>query len=278
MSSPQDRNGIILNDLCNVPSFIVTFSDIVSHGSGMKSFGVHNEGGFKNEDLLKMHSVLKPGTSELHNIKTILPQTLYDIPDVYVLIMRNYFVNESNNLWNIFNTIESSNQNGEITGVQWDDERIHNNKLVKNKLNKKLLFLDLSDSYKHSISITENRGTIYNYQKIPALKNLHTIFESTMCGPLQIEGTMYYNTNECYTPLHQEKEKWKIINLCVGKSIPINFIWFHQTERVSNPYSILLNHGDLCLISEFAAGVVKEKQTRLYLKSSIGYNNKAYEF
>lgn len=276
MSSLQIGNDIISGGIYNVPSFIVTFSDIVSHGNGMRQFGVHNESGFKNEDLLKMYSVLTPGTAELHNIKSILPQTLYDIPDAYVLIMRNYFKNEADNLWNIFNTNESSNQNGEITGIQWDNERVHNNKLVENKLNKKLLFLNLGDSYKYPISVNENRGTIYNYQKIPTLRNLNAIFENTMCGPLQIEGTMYYNTNECYIPLHQEKEKWKIINLCVGQSIPINFIWFHQNVKVSKTYSILLNHGDLCLISENAAGVVKEQKTRLFIKNSTGYNSKAY--
>ena len=253
-------------------SFILTFSDVISHSSKMKEIGIPCSSGFKNEDLMRMFSVLPIGTAELHNIRDILPSTFYNIPDSYVLIMRSTFKSFSDEIIKVFTSEESNNIEGQITGVNWDRERFHNGRIVENKLNHKLLFNDMYDGYKSFPNIEENIGTIYNSRRIESIRQLHILLESTMGSGLFIEGTSYYDINQCYTPFGQEKKKKKIIGLCIGNSIPLCFKWFHNTQITSDIYKIILNHGDLFIMSEMAAGLNKESKTKLYIKHGFGEN------
>jgi hypothetical protein len=213
---------------------------------------------------------------ELHNIKTILPQTLYDIPNIFVLVMRGFFNSESDNLFNILSSLESSD-NDNITGVNWDTQRIHNGKIVDNKLSNKLVFYDLMGLYKYPLSYSENIGTIYNIKKIPSLDKIHQILTQSVGSGQGIEADFFNNLNECYIPLHQEKEKRKNIGLILGSDLPIHFRWFHNQQQCSNIYSINLRHGDLYIMSDDAAGCNKELKTKLFLKHGFGYNEKLFK-
>lgn len=53
---------------------------------------------FTNQDLINIYESMIPGSSEIHNIKNILPDLFYDISDVYVLVIRNLFLKESNEI------------------------------------------------------------------------------------------------------------------------------------------------------------------------------------
>lgn len=251
---------------------ILTFSDIVSHSENMYHFGYPSGTTFRNEDILKMYNALQSVNTELHNIKTILPRCLYDIDDVYLLIVRNYFSDDCCKLNNIFCSPENIDNEGFITGVEWDGYRIHKNKTVENTINRSLLFMNLNYDYKIPFNLQSNHGTIYNILKIPLLIKMNNIFEQAMYGPLLCEAYNYPNKEHCYSPMKKENNRSKIIKVCVGESTCINFRWYKQSTKVSDIYSIQLNNGDLCIFSDSAIGFNKDKKTCLHVKYSIGIN------
>lgn len=259
-----------------IPTATITLSENIMHFSSMQNFGQKAENGFSNDDLIKVYNLFPSGTCEIINLKDILPKTLYEIPDAYILIIREQFKIYADEILNTMISQEGSNSEGIITGVSWDDYRIHNSKLVESKLHKKLVFLDIQELYKLPFSTIENRGTIYNIRRIPHLFKLNEVFNSLFNERLYAEGTYYYNTNECYTPMHQKKERKKVINLHLGSSFPLHFCWYHQSQKVSDMKTIQINHGDLYIMSEIAIGNIKESKTKLYLKHSMGKNYKAY--
>ena len=257
-----------------MPSFRLTFSDVVSHGQGMEQFGIPVSSGFNNNELCSMSSILPHEKIELHNIKSILPTTLYDIPDIMVLIMRGFFNDEANNILKVLSSSENSDNDGNIVGLQWDTQRVKNGKIVENRLSNKLVFYDLMGNYKYPSDFSQNRGTIYNYKKIPALNNLHKVLFSTMGAGMGIEADSFPNIQECYIPMAQEKIKRKNIGMILGSDFPLHFRWYHNQQSCSDLYTINLKHGDLYILSDDAAGYQKELKTKLYLKHGLGYNQK----
>ena len=255
---------------------ILTFSDIVSHGDDMYHFGSPSGIAFKNDDIIRMYGVFTNGTAELHNIKNNLPKCLYEIEDAYILIIRGYFDTECNELHEIFNSYDSSDEDGRITGIEWDTHRIQKGKIVENKINKRLVFMDIGDGYKYPFNSQLSHGSVYNSKRIPTLSRILSIFENTMYGPLLIEGNFYSDRNYSYSPMLKESKRSKMIKICIGASTSINFRWYKQTAAVSDIYSIQINNGDICIFSENAIGYIKEKKTTLLIKHSIGTCREAF--
>lgn len=238
-------------------SIVLNFSETVNHGKDTFQFGQICDRGFTNEDIIKMFNVIANRDNvELHNIKTILPQSIYDIDEAYVLIMKNYFQREATELLQILTTDNS---------IQWDTHRIKNGSFVENTLGYKLVFASL-DVHKVPFSLEENRGTVYNINSIESLKDLHFTLQMTLGGPLFVEATYLHSQNCTY---HQTKDRKKVILMCIGESLRLNFCWYHLSQKVSDVYTIILKHGEMAILSEYAAGLIKNISSRVYLKYSI---------
>lgn len=262
---------------CSYPSITISLSESVSHGNDMWRIGSKANRGFTNEDIMRVYRSLPEGSCELVNLKDFLPKTLYDIPDAFILIIRNQLKEKADRIYNPMISIEGNNEQGVITGVEWDSQRFSGNKIVENTLNKKLLFLDIGEYYKYPFNQFERRGTIYNIRRLPELLDVTTSLSNLMMIPFYVEGTNYYNTSECYTPLSQNKESKCQLNIHLGTSLPLHFRWYHLNMAVSDLKSIQINHGDIYLMNEIALGNVKESKTKLYLKHGMGLNSKCYQ-
>lgn len=250
-------------------SMHLMFCDIANHGHGMQQIGNICDSGFTNEHLLWMCSNINSDKAVLYNVTSILPKTLYQIPDSYVLVLKGFFTEQANSLYQTMLTPEGSNGSF-ITGVNWDNERIHNGKLVSNRLGNKLLFYDLNSAWKYPLSINDKCGTIYNSKLIPTLDLFQKMLQQQVGFLPVVDATYYYNTKECFTPLHQVKDRKKIVGLGIGATMPLQFRWFHGSISCSDTMTIPIEHGDLYILSQGAAGMHKEKQTKLYLKYGIG--------
>ena len=249
-------------------SFTLTFSDRIGNNPNYGEIGTEAPFGFTNDDIIRIYHQFSD-RCELHNLKDMLPPTLQEIPDVYFLIIKNFYNDTSNQLLQILMTNENTHE-GAITGVNWDTENFKNGKLKKNKQKYKLIFSDLYDGYKRNSSLQNEMCTVYNYMRIPQLLSIKYFLESILQGPFVIEGSCFYNTKECYVPMHREKEKKKLIGLHLGNTFPINFRWYHNTIHCSTVKTIQLNHGDIYIMSELATGNSKEKLTKLFIKHSEG--------
>ena len=246
-------------------SITLNFCDNIESNDNI---GEESDYGFSNNDILRVHSQFSE-TSEIYNLKDMLPPSIQDIPDVFILIIRNNGNNILDQLLQILITSES-NSDGIITGVQWDTEKYKNGQIKQSKEKYKLIFKDLYEEYKINSNYQLNKGTIYNYKRIPQLEYIKCFFESILYGPFVIEGNCYYNKKECYTSMHRDKKRKKVIGLKLGGSSPLNFRWYHGTIRCSETKTIILNHGDIYILSELATGSIKEKLTKLFIKYSEG--------
>lgn len=169
---------------------------------------------FNNEDLIKIYSSLNPENAEIHNIKNILPELLYDIPDVYILVVRNIFLNISNEIVPVFQNCNFSLSNPVFS----------------------------------------------NSTTIRPLYDLNLILQRIFKSYIFIEASKVNKT----LPFKNKK-----IGLGIGESFSLKFKWCHGAIVISDKYEIKINNGDLYIISEMASEMIKEKVTKIFIKTEI---------
>lgn len=253
-------------------SFSIMFEDKIE-GYKTETIGQTSQFGFSNQDLFNLKQSF-PDNTELINLKEMLPPILHEFPDVYILVLKNHFGDLSNDLLNVCVNPENSSNN-EITGICWDKFKVRTNKncdklLVQMKDKYRLIFNDLQDGYKKNFQPEYQTSTIYNYQRIPSLNQIKQYLDRVFNFNSVIEGYCYYDINESFTPFHRDRDRRKLLLLRLGKSLPVNFRWYHGTIHCSAIFSLNLNHGDLLIMSDSVNGFGKDGTTKLYLKYSEG--------
>ena len=194
--------------------------------------------------------------SELHNIKNVLPRTLHDVEESYVLIIRGFFNDSCNEIFE------------ELKKTTWDTHRIKDKQFFENRLGYRLVFMDMYDTPIYPLNPETKSGTVYNHRFISPLNKVTLFLENALYGPLLCEAVLFYDRSICNTPMLRETKRKKVIKLCVGNSITITFKWFKGTMVVSDEYNITLNNGDVCIFRENAIGNNKDSKTKLYNKYS----------
>lgn len=269
------NNGIHNNLSQNInSSFSIIFEDKVE-GYKTEEIGCTSAFGFSNEELFEIQKLF-PSRSQLINLKEMLPPILHDFPDVYILLIKNPFENEANELLSVCTSPENSVDEN-ITGITWDSYHVKKRKngdikIVPAKDKHRILFNDLSTQYKRNCLPQYDLCSIYNVCRIPALMRIKNYLDSFLRFSSIVEGYSYFDLTETYTPFHRDRDRRKMILMRLGRSFPINFKWFHGTIACSVPFSFNLDHGDLLIMSDSVNGYGKEGLTKLYLKYSEGFH------
>src|SRR5690349_21585170 len=114
-------------------SFNLSFTDKIIEQQGSYRLGEESGQRITDDDILRMHQMFQ-SNSELYNLKEILPPTFYDIPNIYVLIIRNPVSEVSDGIYKTLINAEMCEE-GKITGVNWDKQTLKKVKLANNKDN-----------------------------------------------------------------------------------------------------------------------------------------------
>jgi len=87
------------------------------------------------------------------------------------------------------------------------------------------------------------------------------------------EGNYYYDINKCGIGYHGDTERKIVIGIRLGASMPLCFKWFTKGEPInadSHKIQIILNDGDIYLMSEKAVGYDWKKKNKVTLRHAAG--------
>ena len=89
---------------------------------------------------------------------------------------------------------------------------------------------------------------------------------------LLAEGNYYYDKSICGIGFHGDEERRKVLGVRLGASMSLKYQWFHKSEPVPETKSveIILNHGDIYMMSEKASGTDFKKSSKYTLRHSAG--------
>ena len=86
---------------------------------------------------------------------------------------------------------------------------------------------------------------------------------------LVCEGNRYFS-EKCGIGFHGDTERRRVIGVRIGKSMPIHWCWYYQSKAIGKKLELILDNGDIYLMSEKAVGTDWKKRNIHTLRHAAG--------
>jgi alkylated DNA repair dioxygenase AlkB len=235
----------------------LTFGDCAENHAGMQMLGTLAERGYTKQELEEIGKVFegkKVELIELHNVMS--SQDGQPLPEAYLLVVKKA----------LKNTVRDGLMD-EMRRLAWDKMAKMRGKVVNKHARYNLCF----DWFDQEADYESGKGTIINIKNLPILNKLYEKISSfPNSTDLKVEGNYYYNLRECGIGFHGDSERAKVIGVRLGGSYPLYYRWYKDSKSISEPYKIVLDHGDLYVMSEKAVGQDWKKKIIPTLRHAAG--------
>lgn len=118
----------------------------------------------------------------------------------------------------------------------------------------------------------EGKGRVISFERVPYLAKIRDGLRRF--GPkatdLFAELNYYYDIEKCGIGWHGDSERSIVIGCRVGAPMPLYFCWFQWSKPISEPTEIVLNGGDVYIMSEKAVGTDWKKRKIPTLRHATG--------
>lgn len=243
----------------------ITYGESVENHIGNQQIGTPAKHGLTAKKLKEIKKKLEDDDFKCKyiNLNDMLPQDLDDTEDINeagILIVRNFIAKFFDN----DNT--ENNMYDELVDLDWDKQALMRGK-VKNKLARwNLCFADFSQEPDYE----EGKGRVYKFSDVKKLLKIKKFLEKLVDINLNAEGNYYYDTEKCYIGYHGDTERKIVIAIRFGDAFPIYFKWFKNSDSVSDAKKIMLNGGDLYIMSEKASGFDWKRRSIYTIRHGAG--------
>ena len=82
----------------------------------------------------------------------------------------------------------------------------------------------------------------------------------------------FFGAKKCGIGWHGDSERKKVVGLRIGGSMVLKFRWFHKHKGVGKSFEVMLNDGDMYIMSEKSVGYDWKKSSIFTLRHSAGCN------
>jgi len=254
----------------------LTFSECVENHARNQQLGeiVKPGEGFSINDILLINkTVTEQGyVSEIYNLKDSLISTNPELSDVVddanIIVIRNgvnLLLEGDDMIDKLFNEHKVLNH----------DKKVKMYGRVVNKLARhNLCFTDTAQEPNYDNG--EGRIIAFGDQQIKLTTsirdNLNKLLDSPKMSKLFAEGNYYYDKSICGIGFHGDGERRKVVGIRLGASMVLKYQWYTQSKPItgSKPLELNLNHGDIYVMSEKAAGTDWKFSSKYTLRHSAG--------
>jgi len=229
----------------------ITFCDRAENHVGMQMLGEKAEGGFSIEEL----QAVKAESTELINLNEFLPTNVNADPAA-VLIIRGAVKNPDELL-------------AEQLALRWDTKARMRGKVVNKHARHNLCY-----GWEAQEPDYENgKGRIVPFTELPHLNAVRKSL-SKLLGPkadeLVAEGNLYFDVNKCGIGFHGDAERRRVVGLRLGASMPLHYQWHLRSTPIGARVKLMLNHGDMYIMSDKAVGTDWMKKVVPTLRHAAG--------
>lgn len=235
----------------------LTFGDQAENHVGMQKIGTPSEKGYSLNDLILVKNRFDSQfniSSYILDLHEALPKDLYkEEYNAYILIVKNA-VNAicEHELAHTDNSSPADMLLAEQNGLEKDKKALMYGKVVNKHARHNLCFDDNAQEPDYS----NGKGTIIAFNSVPILDKFRQVLDLYIdsANTLAIEGNYYYDITKCGIGYHGDSERKKVIGVRLGDTLPLYYQWYHKGKPVGDQIKILLNHGDLYVMSQKATG------------------------
>jgi hypothetical protein len=242
--------------------YTITFGDVAENHAKMQKIGTLHDRGYSIEHLEHIQHKLTGYGLETEMVD--LTDGLGQFPDISfqpakVLVIRRgaqFILGEE--------TSGMIQENDELT---MDKKALMRGKVVNKMARWNLCFADEDQEPNYE----EGKGSIVSWSRIPRMARIRQVIsEWTEDVLLNGEANYYYDMSKCGIGFHGDGERRKVFAVRMGETMPLYFRWYQNSLPVGEPIQLVLNDGDMYMMSEKAVGFDWLKKITATLRHSTG--------
>jgi len=240
-------------------TYTITFGDVAENHAKMQKIGSLHESGYSIEKLEEVQKKLNGLglTTEMIDLNVGFGD---DFEKGKVLVIRRggqYILGEED-----FNGMM-----GENDELCHDKMALMRGKVVNKIARHNLCFADDDQEPDY----TDGKGRIVSWGRVRRISKIREVIsEWTDDVLLNGEANYYYDISKCGIGFHGDGERKKVFAIRMGETLPLYFQWFQQSLPVGPHFEIVLNDGDMYIMSEKAVGFDWLKKIKPTLRHATG--------
>jgi hypothetical protein len=239
--------------------YTITFGDVAENHAKMQKIGTLHENGYSIAQLLYIQAKLSGLGLETEMIDLNVGFN-ESFSNAKVLVIRRgaqYILGEET-------TEGLMAENDEQT---MDKKAFMKGKVVNKVARWNLCFADEDQEPNYE----DGKGRIVAWKHLPRISRIRQVIsEWTEDVLLNGEANYYYDISQCGIGFHGDGERRKVFAVRMGETMPLYFRWYQLSEPVGEPIELILNDGDMYIMSEKAVGFDWLKKKIATLRHSTG--------
>jgi hypothetical protein len=241
-------------------TFTLTYGDIAENNPGMQRIGKLATG-FTLDDLHRFRQHFKDmgRNTMLVNLSKQLPDGEISDMDAYLLVIRD-------GLSSLLNTGTNDDFYMEQSNLTPDKKALMRGSVKNKRARWNLCFNHIGQDPDYE----NGKGTIIPYDQVPLLNEVRLQLEQLTNRTLVVEGNYYYDPSKCHIGFHGDTERRCVIGVRSGQSMNLYFHWYKRHEPIGRGVKVLLNSGDIYIMSTKAVGYDWKKSTISTLRHAAG--------
>jgi hypothetical protein len=162
---------------------------------------------------------------------------------------------------------ETSGLISENDGLTMDKKAFMKGKVVNKVARWNLCFADEDQEPNYE----DGKGRVVSWKHIPKMARIRQVIsEWTEDVLLNGEANYYYDISKCGIGYHGDGERKKVFAVRMGETMSLYFQWFQRSLPIGPPFELVLNDGDMYIMSEKAVGFDWLKKITPTLRHSTG--------
>ena len=243
-----------------------TFGDVAENHARMQKIGTLHDKGYSVEQLKALGEKL--GALGLTTKYVSLDRHWTgeeNVQEAGVLIIRK-------GVQHILQAENTTALQEEHKGLEVDKKAFMKGRVVNKHARWNLCFDDEDQEPEYE----SGKGRIVAYRHLPLTQKIReTIAEWTEDTLLKGEANYYYDLSKCGIGYHGDGERRKVFAVRIGASheMPLYYQWFQNSEPVGYRIKLVLNDGDMYVMSEKAVGFDWLKKNTPTLRHASGVDS-----
>ena len=238
--------------------YTITFGDVAENHAKMQKIGTLHERGYSVSKLVEIENKLKGYglVTEMVDLNVGISESF---DSAKVLVIRRgaqYILGE-----------ETTGLIEENDNLTMDKKALMKGKVVNKVARWNLCFADEDQEPNYG----DGKGRIVSWSRIPKMARIRQVIsEWTDDVLLNGEANYYYDLSQCGIGYHGDGERKKVFAVRMGDSMPLYFQWFQRSLPIGSPFELVLNDGDMYIMSEKAVGFDWLQKIKPTLRHSTG--------
>jgi hypothetical protein len=239
--------------------YTITYGDVAENHAKMQKIGTLHENGYSIAQLLYIQEKLSGYglATEMVNLNAGFDESF---SEAKVLVIRR-------GAQHILGEETTAGLMAENDAQTMDKKALMKGKVVNKVARWNLCFADEDQEPNYD----DGKGRVVAWKHLPRMSRIRQVIsEWTEDVLLNGEANYYYDISQCGIGFHGDGERRKVFAVRMGETMPLYFKWFQNSEPVGEPFELILNDGDMYIMSEKAVGFDWLKKKIPTLRHSTG--------